>query len=600
MAVRVDRDKSFYYPTGITVTPSFFCIKVIRKCKRLYINLYERNVEEAVEKIEFPPESRIGDVWFMQVDMRLKKNIEYALEDEKGLFADEYGKSFSGKDSFGKVSLINNPRRSPVYIAAFEWGNDLENVKAIEDKSLDSSFIYRLHTRGFTKSNTSRIVDKGTFKGILEKVDYLKEIGADFIDIMPATEFDEFIRSAGSFFSLFDKEKKEKKEKITLNYWGYTNSLNFAPKASYATRRYRNPVNEYKAMVKSMHEAGIGVIQEFFFERKSIGYIIDVLRFWKLEYHIDGFHLAGVNYCDEIVKDPYLLDCKFIFSNKIYDIRSANIISMDYDYMNNMRKYLKGDEGMVPFVSNVLGNKNGYLNFIADVNGFSLADIYRYDYKHNEENGEDNADGSNMNFSWNCGFEGDTKKLQVMNLRKRMYLNAIFLLMISRGAIGVCSGDEVLQSKGGNNNTYCQDNDTSYFNWKLVNKNKDFLEFFGEMLDFRRKYILTDDKKKISIHGMQVWKPDFEYYNRQMGVLIEGKQDVYIILNMHWDSHEFSLPTIKRGSTWNILINTADINLPFKKEVVKVKNQRTISVEGRSCMVLIAKEDKKADVRKKV
>jgi len=189
MAVRVDRDKSFYYPTGITVTPSFFCIKVIRKCKRLYINLYERNVEEAVEK------------------------IEYALEDEKGLFADEYGKSFSGKDSFGKVSLIDNPRRSPVYIAAFEWGDDLENVKAIEDKSLDSSFIYRLHARGFTKSNTSRIVDKGTFKGILEKVDYLKEIGADFIDIMPATEFDEFIRSAGSFFSLFDKEKKETQHK---------------------------------------------------------------------------------------------------------------------------------------------------------------------------------------------------------------------------------------------------------------------------------------------------------------------------------------------------------------------------------------------------
>ena len=83
-----------------------------------------------------------------------------------------------------------------------------------------------------------------------------------------------------------------------------------------------------------------------------------------------------------------------------------------------------------------------------------------------------------------------------------------------------------------------------------------------------------------------------------MGVLIEGKQDVYIILNMHWDSHEFSLPTIKRGSAWNVLVNTADINLPFKKEVVKVKNQRTISVEGRSCMVLIAKEDLSKKVKK--
>ena len=588
MVVRVDRDKSFYYPAGITVTPSFFCIKVLRKCKKLYLNLYERNVEKEVEKIEFPPESRVGDVWFIKVDMRLKKTFEYAFEDENGHFADEYGKSFSGRDSFGKVSLIDNKRRSPVYIADFDWGNDFDNVKTVENKNLDTAFIYRLHVRGFTKSNSSKIVDKGTFKGISEKTDYLKKIGADFIDIMPATEFDEFIRVAGSFFSLFDKEKKEK---IILNYWGYANSLNFAPKASYATKRYRNPVNEYKAMVKAMHEAGIGVIQEFFFDKKSIGYIIDVLRFWKLEYHIDGFHLAGVNYCEEIVRDPYLLNSKFIFSNKIYDIRSENIISMDYDYMNNMRKYLKGDEGMIPFVSNAVSDKNGYLNFIADINGFSLADIYKYDYKHNDANGEDNEDGSNMNFSWNCGFEGDTKKLQVLNLRKKMYLNAVLLLMISRGAVGVCSGDEVLQSKDGNNNTYCHDNDKSYFNWKLVNKNKDFLDFFVAMLEFRRKYILTGiNKHKISIHGMQVWKPDFEYYNRQMGMLIEGKTDIYIILNMHWDRHEFCLPTIKKGSVWHILVNTDDINTPFKGDgAVKVDNHRKIAVEGRSCVILVEK-----------
>ena len=175
MVVRVDRDKSFYYPAGITVTPSFFCIKVIRKCKKLYLNLYERNVEKEVEKIEFPPESRVGDVWFMKVDMRLKKTFEYAFEDENGHFADEYGKSFSGRDSFGKVSLIDNERRSPVYIADFDWGNDFDNVKAVEDKNLDTAFIYRLHVRGFTKSNSSKIVDKGTFKGISEKTDYLKK-----------------------------------------------------------------------------------------------------------------------------------------------------------------------------------------------------------------------------------------------------------------------------------------------------------------------------------------------------------------------------------------------------------------------------------------
>ena len=594
MVIQTERGRSFSYPLGIIVTPSFFCIKVIRKCKCLYMNLYERNVEEPIEKIEFPLESRIGDVWFLQVNMRLKKTYEYALEDEKGCFVDEYGKCFSGRDSFGKISLMDNPMRSPVYVSDFDWECDFENSKTLNNKDLDSSFIYRLHLRGFTKSSSSKVVDKGTFKGLVGKIDYLKELEVDFVDIMPATEFDEFIRVGGSWVSLFDKDKKEKKENIRVNYWGYTNSLNFAPKASFATRKNRNPINEYKLMVKALHEAGIGVIQEFFFVNKSISHIIDVLRYWKLEYHIDGFHLTGVDCCEDIVKDPYLLDSKFIFTNKIYESKGKNIISMDYDYMNNMRRYLKGDEGMIPFISNVLDNRSSYMNFIADINGFSLADIYKYDYKHNEENGENNTDGSNMNFSWNCGFEGDTQKLQVLNLRKRMYLNAIFLLMISKGTLCIFSGDEVLQSKNGNNNTYCQDNDISYFNWKLVNKNKDFLDFVKSMLEFRKEYILGKEQKKTSVHGMQVWKPDFEYYNRQMGILIEGKQDVYIILNMHWDKHEFSLPTIKRSSDWHVLINTDDINAPFKKaETQKTEDQRNIVVEGRSCVVLVSKESAK-------
>ena len=314
MVVQNERGRSYSYPLGITVTPSYFCVKVIRKCERLYLNLYERNEEAPVERIEFPKESRIGDVWFLQINTRLKKTFEYALEDEKGLFPDEYGKCFSGRDSFGKTSLIDNPRRCPVFISEFDMENDLENN--LDNKTLDEAFIYRLHIRGFTKSNSSKDVDKGTFKGLISKVDYLKDLGVDFVDIMPATEFDEFIRVGGSWISLFDKEKKVKQEKIRINYWGYANSLNFAPKASYSTRKNRNPVNEYKSMVKSLHEAGIGVIQEFFFAKKNISYIIDVLRYWKIEYHIDGFHLTGVDYCDDIVKDPYLLKCKFIFTNK--------------------------------------------------------------------------------------------------------------------------------------------------------------------------------------------------------------------------------------------------------------------------------------------
>ena len=592
MVMQQDKDKSFFYPFGITVTPSGFYIKVIRKCEKLYFNLYIRNEKSCIKKIEFPKESRIGDVWFLKGDIRLKKNHEYALEDEKGVFPDEYGRYFSGRDSFGKESLIDNPMRSPVYISDFDWGEDAGFVKEIESMDIRKAFIYRLHVRGFTKAANSKVVDKGTFKGLTKKIDYIKFLGVDVVDIMPATEFDEFIRVSGGWVSLFDKEKKEK---IRTNYWGYTRSLNFAPKASFSTRRNRNPVNEYKAMVKAMHEAGIAVIQEFFFDnKKSLSYIIDVLRFWKSEYHIDGFHITGIDYNEAIVNDPYLLNTKFIFTNKIFGDISKNIISMNYEYMNNMRKYLKGDEGMIPFVSSAISDRNNYLNFIADINGFSLADVYSYDYKHNEDNGEENSDGSNMNFSWNCGFEGKTKKQQVLGLRKKMYLNAIFLLMISGGVLFINSGDEILQSKLGNNNTYCQDNEISWFDWKLVNKNKDFLNFFAAMLKFRREYF-ESEKLRLSIHGMQVWRPDFEYYNRQMGIFVEGERDVYIVLNMHWEKHDFFLPTTKRGSAWHLLMDTNNTNNPVKEETLtqRLENQRAITVLGRSCIVLIEKKEQK-------
>ena len=206
MVVQKERGRSYSYPLGMTVTPSYFCIKVIRKCKSLYLNLYERNEKEASLRIEFPIEARIGDVWFLEVNTHLKKNYEYALEDEKGVFADEYGKCFSGRDSFGKTALIDNPRRSPVYISDFDWDNDYENAKIPVSKKIEDSFIYRLHIRGFTKANSSKVVDKGTFKGLISKIDYLKDLGVDFVDIMPATEFDEFIRVSGSWISLFDKD----------------------------------------------------------------------------------------------------------------------------------------------------------------------------------------------------------------------------------------------------------------------------------------------------------------------------------------------------------------------------------------------------------
>lgn len=592
MEIRLLASRMWEYPLGLTPTPAGMVIKVFRNCENLSLKLFQRNEKEAWDSCPFPLESRVGDCWAMEVLISKgeKKNLEYALEDEKGEFPDPYGKTFSGQDSWGKESLWNKPRRSPVYIREFDWEGDIP-----VELDLRKSVIYRVHVRGFTKSASSRAVQKGTFHGIVEKIPYLKSLGIDAVDLMPCAEFEELEKTAPSWSSLFHSSEAA----FRMNYWGYKKALQFAPKASYCTKRSRDPVREYQSMAKALHQAGIALIQEFFFTPDmQISYVLEVLRYWKLMFHVDGFHITGIPSSREILADPLLKGSKMLFSNGC-DSPSPQGLGLDYSFMNQLRRFLKGDEGMLPAIADYLGAEGKAVHFAADINGFSLADVFAYNYKHNEDNGEENQDGESVNYSWNCGAEGETKKKNILLLRKKMFRNALLLLLLTPGCVLICSGDEFGQTRQGNNNAYCQDNEISWLDWKNLTKNEDRLEFFKGMVQLRKQLLPALYREKeageekfhppLSLHGTMAWQPELDYHRHELALLLERERSYYIMYNMHWEAHEFLLPTLKKGVLWRIMVDTdAPAAIAGAGEEMPLENQRQILLAPRSAVVLVS------------
>jgi glycogen operon protein len=248
--------------------------------------------------------------------------------------------------------------------------------------------------------------------------------------------------------------------------------------------------------------------------------------------------------------------------------------------MYDMRRLLKGDEGMLYEVMKhmrINPSTNGVINYITNYYGFTMADLFSYDRKYNEANGEDNKDGVDYNFSWNCGAEGSTRKKQVLALREKQIRNAFILLMLSQGTPFFYMGDEFGNSQKGNNNPYCQDNEITWLNWKDLNKNKEIYSFVKELISLRKntgvfhlpKECMIMDYKScgcpdISYHGEEAWKPSWEHYSRQIGFMLcgdyaegcEGKY-YFVAVNMHWEDHEFALPKLPKKKVWKKLMTTS-------------------------------------------
>ena len=337
--------------------------------------------------------------------------------------------------------------------------------------------------------------------------------------------------------------------------------------------------------------------------------ILDCLRYWVIEYRVDGFRfdlasILGRNEDGVPMNQPPLL------RNLAFDsiLGNVKLIAEAWDagglyqvgsfpswkrwaewngrYRDDMRCFLKGDAGMARIAAQrmtgspdlydpVYRGGNASVNFLTCHDGFTLCDLYSYNQKHNEANGWGNTDGYNDNNSWNCGTEGSTADPGILALRLKMMKNACTVLMCSRGTPMFLSGDEFGDTRYGNNNPYCQDNEISWLDWTLLNKkyNRELFDFFRYMIAFRKEHpAIRKDLEpsyigfpSMSLHGLTPWEPDAPESSYAACVLFAGynedtgKEDlVYVAVNSHWQAAEMTLPDLPEGYAWKIAVNTGD------------------------------------------
>ena len=472
---------------------------------------------------------------------------------------------YSGKRAFGQTF---DGVRGRFRISSFDWKQDRRPNHKHSDV-----IAYSIHVRGFTKHKTSKVKHKGTFAGIKEKLPYLIDLGVNQIQLMPVYEFDESLGSK-------------------VNYWGYGAGYYYAPKTSYSASS--DPSRELKELIYQCHQHGIEVILEMPFDAGvAANQAIDILRFYMLEYHVDGF-----------VVIPYYVSWEMLKEDPL--IKGVKLYRKDDDFRNVMRRFLKGDENTVNDVMRVLTSntaEDGRLNYITGHTGFTLMDLVCYDGKHNEANGENNNDGPDYNYSWNCGAEGPSRKRDVIATRKNQLWNAWMLLLSAQGTPVLLQGDEFGNSQKGNNNVYCQDNELSWINWSSFNRQAEMFTFVKGLIAFRKAcQALHQDFKlqgldtfgsgipDISYHGDSPWNAPNEVASRRLGVLFCGSRakdvDVYIAYNMHWIEHTFALPTLPKRRRWFHVVDTAK---GVYSEPIELVNQKNIDLSPRTIVILIGK-----------
>ena len=683
-------------PFGATIAPAGgvnFSI-YSRHATSCELVLFKKHEPEPFVVIPFPDEFRIGNVSTMVVFDLDFENIEYGfrmdgpLNPEEGhwfdrtkILMDPYAKAVGGRDVWGAEPNWDDiyPHRARIFFDDFDWENDHPLEIPLEDL-----IIYEMHVRGFTKHPSSGVKYPGTFAGIRGKIPYLKELGVNCVELLPIHEFDEFENSRTS---------PATGERL-MNYWGYSNVGFFAPKAGYAASgKFGMQVDEFKALVRELHENGIEVILDVVFNHTAEGnekgpyisyrgidnktyymltpegyyynfsgcgntlncnnpivrnMILDCLRHWTADYHIDGFRfdLAAILGRDQngapmnnpplletLAFDPILGKCKLIAeawdAGGLYQVGSfpswGRWAEWNGKYRDDMRRFLKGDPGMVGAVMQRLQGSpdlyqwrgtNASINFITAHDGFTLMDLVSYNEKHNEANGEGNADGENDNDSWNCGWEGPTNDVEVNRLRVKQIKNIAAMQLVSHGTPMILSGDEMGRTQQGNNNAYCQDNELSWIDWGLQASpsNAEIVNFYKKMIDFRRvhpvlrssthfqnKDYVGSGYPDISWHGTKAWQMDLSDERPILAFLlcglharggIEKDNYIYVAMNMHWETHSFELPKLPEGMSWHVFANT-DMQPPediseVGREVI-VENQSEFVVASRAVVIMVGK-----------
>lgn len=596
------------YPLGAHRESDCIRFSFVSRKENCGILLYNRATGKKLKKLPFLPEERMGNVYCKYIQGIDAEAVSYQFYQEDMIVPDEHARGFAGGHRFGKVREEKD-LKAVFPDSDFDWEEDRKPKLPYEQ-----SIFYCMHVRGFTKHASSQVVNRGTFLGIVEKLPYLKESGITTLELQPAYEFMEMpglqeLRRESSYMALEDSALLENMRK--LNYWGYKKGYYYAPKAAYAAGEHADV--EFKTLVKELHRNQMEVIMQFYFPKEiNRGEIAEILRFWVLEYHVDGFHLMGEELpMTLLAKDETLVDTKLLY----YSFDEAAVYGKDEmpayrnlaeyrdDYLYTMRKFLKGDEDML---NNVLYQmrhipaKMGRVHYMSNYYGFTLMDLVSHDYKHNEENGEGNRDGNDYNCSWNCGEEGASRKKKVAALRQKQLKNAMCMLMLSQSTPLLFMGDEFGNSQSGNNNPYCQDNKITWLDWKDLEKNRELHQFWKYLVELRKNHPILRPERELKImdyiacgypdlsyHGQNAWRPQLENYNRHVGMMYCGKyarkdrltEDdfFYVAINMHWENHELALPKLPKGMKWQVLFAT-EVLQEQENEPVRLIPARSIVV----------------------
>lgn len=551
-------------PLGVTVESEKVNFAVaVPEGKTCSLLIYRKGEKEPCGT--YPVEEAVGEICTAAFADFDAPSYEYNYEIDGEVWLDPYAKAFSGREIWMEPRDAGKHEvRGRIVTGNYDWEGD--TPLRIPYREV---IAYALHVRGFTKDVSSKVRHKGTFQGITEKLSYMQELGINQIQCMPVWEFEE--------------------RGDRTNYWGYGEAYYFAPKSAYSADG--DAVRGLKDMVKACHRAGIEVVLSMPFPKGISGLTVEeCLRYYVLEYHIDGFIL-----------NPYTVSFESVCADPL--LKKTKLMKQQDCFQNVMRRFLKGDEGLVNdviyWLKHYSGNE-GIFNYITTHTGFTLNDLVSYDSKHNEENGENNQDGPDYNYSWNCGDEGESRKKAVVGLRAGQVRNAFFIVLLAQGTPCILAGDEFGNSQGGNNNVYCQDNRTGWVNWRTGRAQRELLDFVKGLIALRKRYPVLRPKEEpmgldlagcgvpdVSYHGELAWRAPTEVSSRQLGVyysaVLAGGDDCFAVYNMHWLTHEFALPALSGRRKWYLAASTEDGIL---EEEQLLTDQRRIKCAPRTILFL--------------
>ncbi len=558
---------------------------------------------------------------------------------------------------------------------AFSWGDD-EQPRTPWHKTL----IYELHVKGFTKLHPEVPEElRGTYAGLAHPaaVDYLRSLGVTAVELLPVHHFVSGMHLA---------------DKGLTNYWGYDSIGFFAPDVRYSSSgRMGEQVSEFKTMVKTLHREGIEVILDVVYNHtgegnhlgptlcfrgidnaayyrlvpgqkryymdytgcgntlnmthpRTLQLIMDSLRYWVLEMHVDGFRFDLASalarelhevdrlgaFFDIIHQDPVLSQVKLIaepwdLGEGGYQVGNFPVLWAEWNgvYRDKVRGFWRGDYGHIDDLafrltgSSDLYDRNGRrphasINFVTAHDGFTLNDLVSYNEKHNEANGEENRDGHDHNISLNYGVEGPTAHPEVLALRARQRRNFMATLLLSQGVPMLQAGDEIGRTQYGNNNAYCQDNEISWLDWNLDREKVELLEFTKLLIRLfhqhpvlrRRKFFQGRKIRGAECKDVSWFRPDGEEMTeadwrdevaRSLSVRLAGDainevdergnrvvgDTLLILLNAHHEFVSFELPAHRRGVRWELVLDTREPTGRRKSRRL-VKGGQTYRMESRS------------------